>query len=187
MLRLERATAEDAVAIAVLRLAAARDLTARFGEGTWSFAAETVEGVRLDLLASHVYIARVDGSVRATLRLSPKNPWMGDTDFFTPCQRPLYLTSMAVAPGWQRQGIGRACLTDMLRIAAEWPADAIRLDSYDANAGAGNFYLRCGFRCVRCAEYNGTPLIWFERAIARADGSETIEESGSSLIDAEVR
>ncbi len=187
MLRLERATANDAAAIAALRLAAARDLTTRFGEGTWSFAAETVEGVRLDVLSGNVYIARVGGSLRATLRLSRKNPWIGDTDFFTPCERPLYLTSMAVAPGWQRQGIGRACLVDALRLAAELGAEAIRLDSYDANAGAGNFYLRCGFRCVRREEYNGTPLIWFERVVPEVDRTGTIDGSGSSLIDAELR
>lgn len=163
--QLERAKPEDAAAIAALRLAVARDLTERFGKGTWSFAAESVEGVRLDLGNASVYIARRAGLVIATLRLSEKRPWLGSTEFFTPCERPLYLTSMAVAPAWQRRGVGRACLAEARRIAGEWPADAIRLDSYDAAAGAEDFYLRCGFRCVQRAEYNGTPLLWFELLI----------------------
>src|ERR1035437_7340522 len=31
------------------------------------------------------------------------------------------------------------------RIAKAWPADAIRLDAYDAEAGAGPFYASCGW------------------------------------------
>lgn len=164
-IRLERAKGEDAAAIAALRLAVARDLTVKFGDGTWSFAADTVDGVRLDLESAGVFIARAAGAVRATLRLSEKRPWLGATEFFTPCERPLYLTSMAVAPAWQRRGIGRACLGEAVRLAADWPADAIRLDSYDAAAGAEDFYLRCGFRCVQRSDYNGTPLLWFEQLI----------------------
>lgn len=164
-LRLEPAREEDAAAIAAVRLAAARDLTARFGRGTWSFAAESVDGVRMDMRSAHVFLARDAGTVIATLRLSERNPWLGDTGFFTRCTRPLYLTSMAVLPSRQRCGVGRQCLEEAARIATEWPADAIRLDTYDAPAGAAEFYRRCGFREVHRATYNGTPLRWFERLI----------------------
>lgn len=164
-IHLEKATPEDAAAIAALRLAVARDLTERCGEGTWSFASDTVAGVRLELGSAHVFIARVAGSVRATLRLAEKRPWLGPTDFFTPGGRSLYLTSLAVAPAWQGRGLGRACLREAVRIALAWPADAIRLDSYDAPAGAEGFYLRCGFQCVQRADYNGTPLLWFEQLL----------------------
>lgn len=164
-LRLELARNEDAAAIAALRLAAARGLTARYGRGTWSFAAESVDGVRMDLQSAKVFLARDAGTVIATLRLSERNPWLGDTRFFTRCARPLYLTSMAVTPERQRCGIGRHCIEEAVRIAKEWPADAIRLDSYDGPAGAGEFYRRCGFCEVHRASYNGTPLIWFERLV----------------------
>ena len=43
-----------------------------------------------------------------------------------------------------------------------WPADAIRLDAYDAPAGAGDFYAKCGFREVGRATYRGVPLVYFE-------------------------
>jgi GNAT superfamily N-acetyltransferase len=159
------ATAADAAAIAALRMAAARDLTARFGAGTWSFAAETESGVRAELRTSTVLFGREDGAVVATLRLSTKNPWVGNIDFFTPSDRPIYLTSMAVAPKRQREGIGRQLIEEARRVARNMRGDAIRLDSYDAAAGAEGFYLKCGFRPVRRAEYNGTPLIWFETAL----------------------
>jgi GNAT superfamily N-acetyltransferase len=45
-----------------------------------------------------------------------------------------YLLAMAVTPAKQRQGIGRRCMEEAKRIARAWPADAIRLDAYDAAA-----------------------------------------------------
>ena len=44
----------------------------------------------------------------------------------------------------------------------KWPGDAIRLDAYDSQAGAGEFYRKCGFREAGRASYRGTPLIYFE-------------------------
>jgi GNAT superfamily N-acetyltransferase len=156
------ASETDAAAVAALRMAAARDLTARFGGGTWSFAAESEASVRAELLTSAVLFAREEGVLVGTLRLTTKNPWLGHTDFFTPCARPVYLTSMAVAPKWRRCGIGRKLLDEARRKALELRGEAIRLDSYNAAAGAGDFYRKCGFREVRRGDYNGTPLIWFE-------------------------
>jgi hypothetical protein len=43
-----------------------------------------------------------------------------------------------------------------------WPGDAIRLDAYDAEAGAGKFYAKCGFRERGRVVYRKTPLIYFE-------------------------
>ena len=157
-----QATDADAAAIAALRIAAARDLTARFGVGTWSFAAESEAGVIAELRTSIVLFARDEGTVVGTLRLSTRNPWLGETSFFTPCQRPFYITAVAVAPKRQRQGMGRQLLLAARRTAAELRGDALRLDCYDSPAGAGEFYRRCGFREVWRGDYNGTPLIWFE-------------------------
>lgn len=161
----ESATDADAAAIAALRMATARDLTARFGVGTWSYAAESEVGVRAELRTSTVLLARNEGSVIGTLRLTLKNPWIGRTDFFTPTDRPIFLTSMAVAPKHQGEGIGRQLLLEAQRVAREMGGDAIRLDSYDAAAGAGGFYRKCGFREIWRSDYNGTPLIWFERLL----------------------
>ena len=100
--------------------------------------------------------------VVGTLRLAVRNPWIGNIDFFTPCERPIFLTSMAVTPKRQRQGIGRQLLTEARRVALEMRGQALRLDSYAGSAGAAEFYLKCGFREVRRGDYNGTALIWFE-------------------------
>lgn len=160
-----RATNADAAGIAALRMATARTLTERYGAGTWSFAAETEAGVQAEIRASTVLFARDEGMVVGTLRLATRNPWLGQTDFFTPCRRPIFLTSMAIGPKRQRQGIGRELLAEACRVAVELGGEIVRLDSYAGPAGAGEFYRKCGFREVHRGDYNGTALIWFERIL----------------------
>jgi GNAT superfamily N-acetyltransferase len=162
--RLVAATSNDAVEIAALRNAAAEALTRRYGKGHWSSTASE-KGVRYDLRTSTVWVVRSRGRIIATLRLATRKPWAIDTSYFTPCIRPLYLTSMAVAPGRQGAGVGRRCLEQALGIARDWPADVIRLDAYDAEAGAGEFYRKCGFREVGRTSYKGNPLVYFETPV----------------------
>jgi hypothetical protein len=47
-------------------------------------------------------------------------------------------------------------------VARAWPADAIRLDAFDATAGAGAFYAKCGYREVAHVTYKNDPLLYFE-------------------------
>jgi GNAT superfamily N-acetyltransferase len=159
---LENARPGDAAAIAALREASARQLTRRFGQGDWSATNASLGGVEMEIKGGELYVGRLEDMVVATLRLATRNPWIGDTGFFTERPRPLYLTSMAVQPSHQRQGVGRACIESVKRIAAERGAGAIRLDAFDAPAGAGGFYAKCGFREAHRAHYFDTPLIWFE-------------------------
>lgn len=99
------------------------------------------------------------------LRLATKKPWAIDVSYFTPVKRPLYLTGMAVSVAHQSQGLGRQALEDAERIAREWPAGAIRLDAWDAAAGSGGFYDKCGYRKRGHVVYKGTPLIYYERLV----------------------
>ena len=110
-LRLELATVEQAPEISALRLAVAAKLTARFGSGPWAHSS-TVKGVLYDLRNSVLYVALRRGKIIATLALCTKKPWAIDRKFFTKCQRPLYLVSMAVTPELQGKGIGRLCLDE---------------------------------------------------------------------------
>ena len=160
-LRLEPATPGDAPAIVTLRNAATAQLTATYGDGQWSRVVSE-KGVLYAMRIATVFVARVGADVVATVRLGMRKPWAIDVSYFSTCARPLYLTDMAVSPGRQRSGIGRACMNEVRRIAREWPADAIRLDAYDADAGAGEFYRKCGMREVGRTSYRGTPLVYFE-------------------------
>jgi GNAT superfamily N-acetyltransferase len=109
-----------------------------------------------------VRIGRAGRQIYTVLRLAPKKPWAIDVTYFTPAKRVLYLTGMAVSVARQRQGLGRQALEDAKRIAAEWPADAIRLDAYDAEAGAGGFYAACGYVERGRVVYRKTPLVYYE-------------------------
>jgi len=115
--------------------------------------------------ASRVVVAQDRGHVVGTLTLQKKKPWSIDVSFFTPCKRPLYLINMAVRPDRQRTGVGKLLLAEALTMARSLPADAIRLDAYDAPAGAGEFYRKCGYRQVGGRTFRGTPLVYFERGI----------------------
>ena len=95
---------------------------------------------------SRVVVARRGKSIVATMRLATKKPWAIDVSYFAPAKKAIYLTHMAVIPSHQRHGVGQALLKEAVKQARAWPADAIRLDAFDAEAGAGAFYAKCGFR-----------------------------------------
>ena len=161
LLKFRDATLEDAAVIAGLQNAAAGALTAKFGEGHWS-SLGTERGAALAQRHGRVRLGRAGNRVLTVLRLATKKPWAIDTAYFTPVKRPLYLTGMAVSVAHQGQGLGRLALEDARAVARAWPADAIRLDAYDAVAGAGAFYATCGFTERGRVTYKGTPLVYFE-------------------------
>jgi GNAT superfamily N-acetyltransferase len=155
------ATEADAAAIAAVRTAAAERLTREFGSGHWSLEA-TERGVLQGLRTSKVLIACRGSEVVGSLRLATKKPWAIDTAYFAVVRRPIYLLDMAVLPSAQRQGVGRQLCDEARAVAKAWPGQAIRLDAYDSPAGAGPFYVKCGFHEVGRAAYRGVPLIYFE-------------------------
>jgi GNAT superfamily N-acetyltransferase len=153
---------DDAPALAGVRIAAADDLTRRFGDGHWS-AHTNPEAVLRDLKGSQVLAARERGRIIGTLTLQRKKPWAIDVAYFTAARTPLYLINMAVEPNRQGAGVGRALLGAALEAARAHPADTIRLDAYDLDAGAGGFYRKCGYTQVGGKVYRGVPLLYFER------------------------
>jgi GNAT superfamily N-acetyltransferase len=163
-LRFRDATLDDVPAIAGLQNAAAGALTARFGPGPWS-SLVTERGIALAQRHARVRIGRDGKRMLTVLRLSTRKPWAIDVSYFTPVRRPLYLTGMAVAVAHQGQGLGRLALDDASHVAEKWPADAIRLDAFDAKAGAGEFYARCGFTERGRVVYKGDRLVYFERLL----------------------
>ena len=150
--------------IAALQNAAAGALTARFGAGPWS----SLVSERSAILAqrhARVRVGREGKRILTVLRLATKKPWAIDVSYFTPVKRPLYLTGLAVSVAHQGQGLGRMALDDARGVAAGWPADAIRLDAWDAEAGAGSFYTKCGYQERGRVIYRGTPLVYYELLI----------------------
>lgn len=147
--------------MAALQNAAAGALTARCGEGHWS-SLTNERAAELALRHGRVRLGCSGKRVLTVLRLATKKPWAIDVAYFTPVERPLYLTGMAVSVAHWGRGSGRLALEDARAIAQAWPADAIRLDAYDGPAGAGAFYVQCGFRERGRVTYRGNPLIYYE-------------------------
>jgi GNAT superfamily N-acetyltransferase len=160
-LRFRDATVADVAVIAGLQNAASGALTARFGEGHWS-SLVTERGAALAQRHARVRLGRLGKRVLTVLRLAPKKPWAIEVAYFTPVKRPLYLTGLAVSVAHQGHGLGRLALEDARAVARAWPADAIRLDAYDAEAGAGRFYTQCGFQERGRVVYKGDPLAYYE-------------------------
>jgi GNAT superfamily N-acetyltransferase len=160
------ATHGDAQEIADLRNNVAENLNNLYGHGHWSSTINE-RGVQVGISnTSKVLIARSGKIILGTLRLAQKRPWAIDSNYFTPVKkRALYLVDMAVKPSEQKKGIGKLLLIEAKKLAAEWPAESIRLDAYDAKAGAGDFYRKCGFREKGRIVYRNVPLIYFEMII----------------------
>ena len=164
----DAATSSDAAELAALHSAAAAELTRQFGRGFWS-SARTERSVLRQLQRAEferIVVARAGKRIVGTLRLATKKPWAIDTAHFTAAGRPLYLTGMAVHPEFQRKGVGRLLMKEAEGHARAWPADAIRLDAFDADAGAGAFYAKCGYREVARVTYKQNPLVYFELVLA---------------------
>ncbi|HET6975527.1 MAG TPA: GNAT family N-acetyltransferase [Pyrinomonadaceae bacterium] len=160
-MKITTATEADAPAIAALRTSVAEDLTRQFGKGHWSSCA-TEKSVLRSIKTSRVLVACDDGEVIGTLSLQTKKPWAIDLSYFKIVGRPLHLLDMAVSPDRQRRGIGRQLIEEATAVARAWPSEAIRLDAYDSDAGAGPFYAKCGFTEVGRKSYRGVPLVYFE-------------------------
>jgi len=168
-LRFRDATLKDVALVAALQNTAAGALTARFGPGHWS-SVVTERSAALSQRHARVRVGVSGRHVLTVLRLAVKKPWAIDVSYFTPVKRPLYLTGMAISVAHQGRGLGRLALEDARVTAGAWPADAIRLDAYDGEAGAGPFYAKCGFQERGHLVYKGDPLIYYELLLTEPVG-----------------
>jgi GNAT superfamily N-acetyltransferase len=155
------ATKSDVRALVALRTAVAEGMTEKYGEGHWS-AAPSKADVQRQLRASIVLVAHREGEVVGTVRLATARPWAIDSIAFTPVTTALYVLGLAVSPEARGQGIGRELMEAAKAKARSWPAGALWLDAYDHVAGAGPFYIRCGFSKVGRTQYREVPLVYYE-------------------------
>jgi predicted N-acetyltransferase YhbS len=162
------ASESDASSIAGLRNETSAALKRQYGEGNWASQSTERSVVLSNFMRpkfQRTLIARDSDAVVATLCLQTKKPWAIDVKYFTSAKKPLYLIGMAVHPDWQGKGVGRLILQEAEAVARAWPGDAIRLDAWDAAAGAGPFYAKCGFREVARVVYKTAPLVYYEKML----------------------
>ena len=163
----------DARTVAAILTAASDALTARFGRGHWSHATSERGVLATMKRGGDVWIARRGRTPVGTWTLATRKPWAIDRAYFDASSaRPRYLTGMAVRPESQGLGIGRRCLEHAAVACRAAGGDAIRLDAYDAVAGAGEFYARCGYREVGRVTYRKVPLVYYELLLGRDDAGD---------------
>lgn len=158
---IETANEDDLEVIVAVRRAADERLRAQYGRASWTTSI-TENAVRRHLKESRVLIARLKGALVGTLRLATKKPWAIDLSYFIQVTRALYLHDMAIAPDFQRKGIGSLLVESAKVTAKALSANAIRLDAYDGASAAGSFYAKCGFRKAGNVKYRNTPLVYYE-------------------------
>lgn len=148
-------------------LAASSEELARIhGPGRWG---QTVKlgAFKRGVLLRALYLATCGDEPVGTFCLARRRPsFYAPTLFAQPEAPASYLSSMAVAPGVQRQGVGRWCLAQAERLAARQRLAYVRLDAYEGPAGAGPFYEKSGYRAVGRVPLVGAALIVFEKEIS---------------------
>ena len=155
------ASRRDVRALVALRTAVADGMTEKFGEGHWS-AVPSKADVERQLRASLILVARRDGEIVGTVRLTTARPWAIEAIPFTPVSSALYVLGLAVSPVARGQGVGRQLMEAAKDVVRSGPAEALWLDAYDHAAGAGSFYMRCGFSKVGRTQYRELPLVYYE-------------------------
>ncbi|MDE1152157.1 MAG: GNAT family N-acetyltransferase [Micavibrio sp.] len=155
----------DILAIHQVRKAAADALTSQFGNGPWSSVSIISTAERA--LSGRTLFKIVDGStIIGTLTLTPLRIGFYKPDWFADAAaKALYLHSMSIHPQRQHDDIGRQALEQVEAFAGQQGFTAIRLDSYDSDAGAGGFYESCGFVQVAREDAMKTKLKIYERII----------------------
>ncbi len=165
MVRLRQAGLDNLKPVRSILVAAADDLTARFGEGHWS-GVRTIATLQKYAGSGTLYVIEADAIVVGTLRLTDlkigfyRNAW-----FARPKDPAGYLLDMAVSPDRQHRGLGRRAMEQAERLARQGGLRAIRLDAYQGPAGAGGFYRKCGYDLVHKGEMRGVALEYFEKLL----------------------
>jgi GNAT superfamily N-acetyltransferase len=167
-----RATPVDAARVHAL-LAAAGDALAARGFTNW-IPAYPLANVERDVVERAVYLVEHRGGaapvaapvVVGTFMLGPRphRPYTGMS--WAAADEPAqYLNRMAIAPAWHGHGIGSWCLAEMVRLAREAGAGAVRCDVYEPNLRTRAFYERGGFVARGTRSYGGRTFVCYERVL----------------------
>jgi len=156
---------DDTQPLRAVRIAASDKLTKRYGSGHWSLVTG-VSTIQKHIQARTVWVGELSGKLVATLRFTEskvgfyRSSWFSDPEA---CAG--YLMHMAVSPDKQKRGYGTALLREVEAAAINRGLEYMRLDSYDAPAGAGPFYVKAGYNLVHSREINGVPLQYWEKSL----------------------
>ena len=159
------ASREDAMDAFNIRRSAADLLTSVHGEGHWS-TVTSVKTIRKHAEAGLVYLFFEGDSPIGTFHLVDRKIGFYKKEWFEiPDQPAFYLMHMALHPDRQRKGLGREMMIEIEAIAVNKSIHSIRFDAYNADAGAGKFYEKCGYQLVHKGSFNSVALLYFEKVL----------------------
>ena len=149
-IRVRRAVREDLDAIEELYgrvgdAEADRPDGPRWKRGVYPLRQDAEEG----LAAGALRVAELNGRIIGTvILLQEQDSAYGQADWQIPLEEPVSVVhTLAVDPEYSRQGIGRALLDYAAETGRQQGLKAIRLDVYEENRRAIQFYEACGYRC----------------------------------------
>jgi GNAT superfamily N-acetyltransferase len=117
-----------------------------------------VATLRTHISEKEIFLVALDATPVATFELQTKKTfWYDERWFAEPDAAAFYLLHMAVSPERQRRGNGRIIVAKIEDIARGAGRRAVRFDAYDAAAGAGAFYQKCGYALVHSGSFNDVP------------------------------
>ncbi|HEY1797353.1 MAG TPA: GNAT family N-acetyltransferase [Stellaceae bacterium] len=126
-----------------------------------------MSGTRERARLSELYLVEEGGTPVATFVLNRRKPgWYHNAWFADPQAESGYLTHLAVRPESQRRGIGRHALAEAEVICRATGLAALRFDAYQGPAGAGPFYVKCGYTLRFSNRFRGVALDYYEKVLA---------------------
>lgn len=138
---------------------------ARFGDGHWAIVL-SLSGTRERARLAELFLIEDAGIPVATFILNRRKPgWYHTAWFAEPDAACGYLTHLAVRPQRQRQGIGRLALAEAEQWCRTAGLAALRFDAYQGPAGAGPFYVKCGYTLRHSNEFRGVGLDYYEKTL----------------------
>jgi GNAT superfamily N-acetyltransferase len=125
-----------------------------------------LSGTRERAKLGELYLIEDTGTSVATFILNRrKSGWYHDAWFADPTAKAGYLTHLAVRPESQRQGIGRCALAEAEALCRTAGLAALRFGTYQGPAGAGPFYVKCGYALRHSNTFRGVGLDYYEKVL----------------------
>lgn len=148
-----------------LSVAAASDLVDKYGQGRWRVAAAR-KTLKRNQQSDSLFVIVKDAVIVGTFCFTTKKAGFYRRGWFAFPDDPAgYLLNMAIAPQHQRQGIGREVMNHIDQLARSMKLLAVRFDAYEANAGAGGFYRKCGYQLVHVGKVGDVGLEYYEKVL----------------------
>lgn len=119
-----------------------------------------------DIARKELYIAEKDGMVAAAYVLNTDcDPQYAKAAWRYPAATYQVIHRLCISPNFQKQGLGKATVEDILERTKAWGIESIRLDAFKANPSAVRLYQHFGFEIVGNAVFRKGAFYLMEKRL----------------------